>query len=80
MRIKIEPAKNSSLYQIYSPAGFEFSISAKGIFETGLSTEKEIEEISKVIPKLHVPTGCWVRGQVLSPSFFVGGRANDVHG
>ena len=44
MRIKIEPAKNSSLYQIYSPTGFEFSISAKGIFETGLSTEKEIEE------------------------------------
>ena len=55
-------------------------LSTDAIYKADRCTEKEIEEISRVTPKLHVPTGCWVRGQVLSPSFFVGGRAYDVHG
>lgn len=42
MRIKIEPAKKSTLYNIFTPEGFAFSISAKGIFETGLSEDKDM--------------------------------------
>ncbi len=43
MRIRIEQAKKGPLYHIYTPQGFAFSISAKGIYETGLSEQKEID-------------------------------------
>ena len=45
-----------------------------------LKTLLTVDKLTLQISVLHVPTGCWVRGQVLSPSFFVGGRTNDVHG